>query len=151
MVQPPTTLLNSFIGWISVGGQNSSSNLFLGSEPHVRALAWLGKKGKMTQDLRWFGQWGLCPLNLFLLIIGHPFTIDWGGPYIGYMGNRERGIQTIGPNLNALGLKIQWIGLLSPSIIWHHTIAPQYLLVKCKEGSGDWIWSDARWGLASWA
>jgi hypothetical protein len=27
-----------------VGGQNSSSNLFLGSEPHVRALAWLGKK-----------------------------------------------------------------------------------------------------------
>jgi hypothetical protein len=34
-----------------VGGQNSSSNLFLGSEPHVRALAWLGKKGKMTPDL----------------------------------------------------------------------------------------------------
>jgi hypothetical protein len=29
---------------VSVGGQNSSSNLFLGLEPHVRALAWLGKK-----------------------------------------------------------------------------------------------------------
>jgi hypothetical protein len=28
----------------NVGGQNSSSHLFLGSEPHVRALAWLGTK-----------------------------------------------------------------------------------------------------------
>ena len=27
-----------------VGGQNSSSNLFLGSEPHVWALVWLGRK-----------------------------------------------------------------------------------------------------------
>jgi hypothetical protein len=42
---------------VVVGGQNSSSNLFLGSELHVRALAWLGnKKGKMTPDLPWFGQ-----------------------------------------------------------------------------------------------
>jgi hypothetical protein len=71
----------------------------------------------MTPDLRWFGQWGLRPLSLFLLIIGHPFTIEWGGPYIDYIGYRETGIQTIGPNLNALGLKIQWIGLLGPNII----------------------------------
>jgi hypothetical protein len=28
-----------------VGGQNISPNLFLGSKPYVRALAWLGKKG----------------------------------------------------------------------------------------------------------
>jgi hypothetical protein len=28
----------------NVGGQNSSSHLFLGSEPHVQALAWLGTK-----------------------------------------------------------------------------------------------------------
>jgi hypothetical protein len=28
----------------NVGGQNSSSHLFLGSEPQVRALAWLGVK-----------------------------------------------------------------------------------------------------------
>ena len=28
----------------SVGGQNNSSNLFLGSKLHVRALAWFGKK-----------------------------------------------------------------------------------------------------------
>jgi hypothetical protein len=58
------------------------------------------KNEKMTPDLLWLG-----------------LTIEWGGPYIGYMGNRERGIQTIGPNLNALGLKIQWIGLLGPNII----------------------------------
>jgi hypothetical protein len=60
-----------------------------------------GKNGKMTPDLLWFGQRGLRPLSVFLLIIGHPFTIEWGGPYIGYMGNRERCIQTIGSNLNA--------------------------------------------------
>jgi hypothetical protein len=42
---------------VVVRGQNSSSNLFIGSEPHVRALAWLGnKKGKMTPDLPWFSQ-----------------------------------------------------------------------------------------------
>jgi hypothetical protein len=76
-----------------------------------------GKKEKMTSNLSWFGQWGLRPLSLFLLIIGHLLTVEWGGPYIGYMGNRERGIQTIRPNLNALGLKIQWIGLLGPNII----------------------------------
>ena len=52
-----------------------------------------GKNEKMTQDLPWFGQWGLRPLSLFSLILSHPFTIEWGGPYIGYMGNRERGIQ----------------------------------------------------------
>ena len=28
----------------NVGGQNSSSHLFLGSKPQVRALAWLGVK-----------------------------------------------------------------------------------------------------------
>ena len=28
----------------NVGGQNSSSHLFLGSEPHIRALEWLGTK-----------------------------------------------------------------------------------------------------------
>jgi hypothetical protein len=28
----------------NVGGQNSSSHLFLGLEPQVRALAWLGEK-----------------------------------------------------------------------------------------------------------
>ncbi len=39
------------------------------------------------------------------------------------MGNRERGVQIIGPNLNGLGLKIQWIELLGPNIIWHRTIA----------------------------
>ena len=44
-------------------------------------------------------------------------TIEWKDLYIGYMGNRERGIQIIRPNLNGLGLKIQWIGLLSPNII----------------------------------
>jgi hypothetical protein len=33
------------------------------------------------------------------------------------MGNRERAIQIIGPNLNGLGLIIQWIGLLGPNII----------------------------------
>ena len=33
-------------------------------------------------------------------------TIEWGGLYIGYMGNRERGIQIIGYNLNGLGLNI---------------------------------------------
>ena len=71
----------------------------------------------MIPDLPWFGQWGLRPPSLFSLIIGHPPTIEWGGLYIGYMGNRERDIQTIGPNLNALGLKIQWIGLLGPNII----------------------------------
>ena len=31
-----------------------------------------GKKGKMTQDLPWFGQWGLRPPSLFLLIIRLP-------------------------------------------------------------------------------
>ena len=32
----------------------------------------IGKKEKkMTLDLSWFGQWGLRPLNLFLLIIDH--------------------------------------------------------------------------------
>ncbi len=66
-----------------------------------------GKKEKMTSDLPWFDQWGLRPLSLLLLIIGNPLTIEWGGPYIGYTGNMERGIQTIGPNRNALGLKIQ--------------------------------------------
>jgi hypothetical protein len=66
-----------------------------------------GKNGKMTSDLPWFGQWGLRPLSLFLLIIDHHFTIERRGPYIGYMGNRERDIQIIGPNLNVLGLKIQ--------------------------------------------
>ena len=28
-----------------------------------------GKKGKMTQDLPWFGQWGLRPPSLLLLLI----------------------------------------------------------------------------------
>ena len=44
-------------------------------------------------------------------------TIELKDLYIGYMRNREKGIQIIGPNLNGLGLKIQWIGLLSPNII----------------------------------
>ena len=65
----------------------------------------------MTQDLSWFGQWGLRTHHSL------PLTIEWGGLYIGYMGNRERGIQIIGLNLNGLGLKIQWIGLLGPNII----------------------------------
>jgi hypothetical protein len=64
-----------------------------------------GQNGKMTQDLPWFGQWGLRPPSFFLLIID-PLTIEWGGLYIGYMENRERAIQIIGPNLNGLGLKI---------------------------------------------
>ena len=76
-----------------------------------------GKMGKMISDLPQFGQWGLRPLNLFLLIIGHLFTIEWGGPYICYMESIKRGIQTIGLNLNALDLKIQWIRLLNPNII----------------------------------
>ena len=76
----------------------------------------------MTQYLPWFGQWGLCPLSLFLLIICSPFTIEWGDPYIGYMGNRERGIQIIRPNLNGLSLTVQWIGLLGPNIISHPTV-----------------------------
>ena len=80
-----------------------------------------GQNGKMTQDLSWFGQWDLRPPSFFLLIIGHPFTIECGGPYIGYMGNRERDIQIIRPNLNGLGLTIQWIGLLGPNIISHPT------------------------------
>ena len=64
-----------------------------------------GKKGKITPDLPWFGLWGLRPLSFFLLIIGPPLPIEWGGSYIGYMGNRERDIQIIGLNLNGLGLK----------------------------------------------
>ena len=35
------------------------------------------------------------------------------------MGNRERGKQVTGPNLNGLGPNIQWIGLFGPN----HTIA----------------------------
>ena len=83
----------------------------------------------MTLDLPWFAQWGLRPPSFFLLIIGHSLTIEWGGPYVGYMGNRKRGIQIIGPNLNGLGLKIQWIGLLGPHIISHPTFMyPIYFL-----------------------
>ena len=81
----------------------------------------------MTQDLPWFGQWGLRPPSLFLLIIRHPLTIEWGGLYICYMGNRERDIQTIGSNLNALGLKIPWIGLLGPNIIWIGLLGPNII------------------------
>jgi hypothetical protein len=44
-------------------------------------------------------------------------TIEWEGLYIGYMGNREGGIQIMGHNLNGLGLNIQWIGLLGHNII----------------------------------
>jgi hypothetical protein len=79
---------------------------------------WRGweKNGKITPDLPWFGQWGLCLLSIFYSSLAI-FTIEWGGLYIGYMGNRERGIQIIEPNLNGLGLKIQWIGLLDPNII----------------------------------
>jgi hypothetical protein len=43
------------------------------------------------------------------------------------MGNRERGIQIIGPNLNGLGLKIQWIGLLGPNIIWIGLLGPNVI------------------------
>ena len=61
--------------------------------------------GKMTPDLPWFGQWGLRSLSLFLFIIGH-HSIEWGGPCIGYIGNRERGKQVTRPNLNELGPNI---------------------------------------------
>jgi hypothetical protein len=43
------------------------------------------------------------------------------------MENRERDIQTIGPNLNALGLKIQWIGLLGLNIIWIGLLGPNII------------------------
>ena len=79
------------------------------------------------QDLPWFGQWGLRPPSLFLLIIRPPLTIEWGGLYIGYMGNRGRAIQIIGPNLNGLGHKIQWIGLLGPNIIWIGLLGPNVI------------------------
>jgi hypothetical protein len=85
---------------------------------------WRGwrQNGKMTQDLLWFSQWGLRPPSFFLLIIRYLFTIEWGSPYIGYMENREGGIQIIGPNLNGLGLTIQWVELLDPNIISHPTV-----------------------------
>ena len=74
----------------------------------------VGEKGrKMIPDLPWFGQWGLRFSYSLLALI----TIEWGGLYIGYMGNRERIIQIIRPNLNGLGLNIQWIGLLGLNII----------------------------------
>ena len=41
----------------------------------------------------------------FLTHYWPPFIIEWGGLYIGYMGNRERSIQIIRSNLNRLGLK----------------------------------------------
>jgi hypothetical protein len=81
----------------------------------------------MTQDLPWFGQWGLRPPSLFLTHHSPSLTIEWGGLYIGYMGNRERGIQIIGPNLNGLGHKIQWIGLLGPNIIWIGLLGPNVI------------------------
>ena len=75
-----------------------------------------GQNGKMTQDLPWFGQWGLRPPSFFLLIIG-PHYNRVRRPFHRLHGNRERAIQIIGPNLNGLGLKNQWIGLLGPNII----------------------------------
>ena len=58
---------------ITVGGQNSSSQFIsrVGTASSGFGVVG-GKKGKMTQDLPWFGQWGLRPPSLFLLIIGHP-------------------------------------------------------------------------------
>jgi hypothetical protein len=43
--------------WSDVGGQISSSNLFLGLEPQKWALAWMGRKREeQHRDLPWFGQ-----------------------------------------------------------------------------------------------
>ena len=45
----------------NVGGQNSSSQFIsrVGTASSGFGVVG-GKKGKMTQDLPWFGQWGLC-------------------------------------------------------------------------------------------
>ena len=65
----------------------------------------------------------------FLTHYSPSLTIKWGGLYIGYMRNRERDIQIIGPNLNALGLKTQWIGLLGPNIIWIGLLDPNIISI----------------------
>ena len=124
---------------------NCSSNLFLRSEPHVRTFAWLKKNG---------GKWdriycGL-PNEVYVhLVFSYSLlaiiTIEWGSLYIDYMRNRERGTQVTEPKLNGLSPNIQWIRFLGLNIIWHHTIAPQFSLVECREGSGDWIYSEVRW------
>ena len=54
----------------NVGGQNSSSHLSLGSEPHVRALACLGTKWENDTRFTVVRPIGLRPPSFFLLIIG---------------------------------------------------------------------------------
>ena len=49
-------------------------------------------------------------LSLFLLLLAI-LSIEWGDLLVGYMRERERDTQVIGPNLNKLG-NIQWVGLL---------------------------------------
>jgi hypothetical protein len=59
-----------------------------------------------TGFTRSFGQWGLHSLSFsysFFVLL----TIEWGDLYIGYMGNREKGKQVTGPNLNGLSPNIQ--------------------------------------------
>ena len=102
-------------------------NLFLGSKPQVRALTWLGTKWENNIRFTVVRSMGPTSTQSFLTHYSPSFTIEREGLYIGYMGNRERDIQTIGPNLNALGLQIQWIGLLGPNIIWIRLLGPNII------------------------
>ena len=96
----------------SIGGQNSSSNLFLGSEPHFRTLVWLRKKwGKWHRIYLGSANGAYVHLVFSYSSLAILLTIEWRGFYIGYMGNTERGKQVIEFNLNGLG----------PNTIWHHT------------------------------